>query len=117
LLGVDSIDTQTAYLYLEFVRASRAWPWREMSPTARVLAQLAMLHSSSAPQVREALGATWDYEAELARQARATLDVFERAVRQPSLMHLCKYRPALRRMIAALPKLRHELLNLQPLKM
>jgi len=70
-----------------------------------------------APQllgIDQAVGASWDYEAELSDRAVLTLAVFEHAVLTPALMHLREYGPAVRRIVSELPKLRHALLNLQP---
>jgi hypothetical protein len=49
MLGVDVVGPSTSYLYLEYVRAARAWPWRNVVATGAVLAQLGALH---APEVR-----------------------------------------------------------------
>jgi len=96
-----------------FVRQSRAWPWREMRPTTGVLARLAALHTTTS-QGAQAISAAWDYEFTLADQAALTLAAFERAIRTPELSHLRAYGPALRRVVAGLPELRRELLELQP---
>jgi Phosphotransferase enzyme family len=113
LIGVEKVGPTTTYLYLEYVRQSRAWPWREMAPTTGVLARLAALHTNTSEAV-QAIGAAWDYEFTLADQAALTLAAFERAIRTPELSHLRKYGPSLRRVVGSVPELRRELLDLQP---
>jgi hypothetical protein len=113
LLGIDAVES-AIYLYLEFVRSTRAWPWREIVPTGAVLARLASLHASGADVTTHALVASWDYEADLIGAAVVTLARFEEAVRTPSLAHLQRYQSALRRVVYSLPELRRQLLALQP---
>ena len=113
LLGVEKVSATTTYLYLEYVRQTRAWPWREMLPTTGVLLRLAALHANTS-EAAQAIGAVWDYDFELAGQAALTVAAFERAVRLPGLSHLRQYDPALRRVVCSLPQLRRELLDSQP---
>ena len=112
LLGVEPVGPATTYLYLEYVRPARAWPWREVASTGRVLAQLATLHASSTRATWGEVAAAWDYETELARQAAATLASFEWASRAPGLAHLRPYGRPLGRLVGSLPRLRRELLGL-----
>ena len=113
LLGVEKVEPDGTYLFLEYVRQSRAWPWREMEPTTGVLGRLAALHSGSSA-VAVTPGAAWDYESELSEQAVRTLAVFEQTVRTPRLAHLRQYGPALRRIVSNFPRLRRELLAAEP---
>ncbi len=113
LLGAEKAGPSTTYLYMEYVRQSRAWPWREMVPTTGVLTRLAALHASTS-EAAQAIGAAWDYEFELAQQAALTRTAFERAIRTPELSHLRVYGSALQRVIGSLAELRRELLDLEP---
>jgi aminoglycoside phosphotransferase (APT) family kinase protein len=53
--------------------------------------------------------AQWDYEAELAASARATLDLYAQVVRSADLAPLRPVGPALRRTVAVLPEMRRQL--------
>lgn len=113
-LGVEQAGPTASYLYLEYVRQARAWPWREVGTAAGVLGQLARLHASTTDVDSQTVAATWDYEAELRDQAHATLVLSDTAVRAPQLWHLRTYGPPLRRLVSSLPRLRQQLTELQP---
>jgi hypothetical protein len=115
LLGVDAVSETTTYLYLEYARAARAWPWREVEHAALVLDCLATVHTTLPPDVFSVSAALWAYDAELHASAAATLDVFERVAAHESLAVLRGGRMALRRMVAALPAVRRQLLAAAPL--
>jgi aminoglycoside phosphotransferase (APT) family kinase protein len=114
LLGSEPAGPRVTYLYLEYVRPARAWPWTDVALAGRVLAQLAhvhqVLHASDASQIFRA----WDYEAELRGSAEATVEVFERVVAHESLASFRAARGALRRTLAALPAVRRTLLETEP---
>ena len=114
LLGVEEVTADIRYLYLEHVRASQSWPWREVTLSGLVLEQLALVHAAlpTAPFGRAPVA--WDYEAELGRAAAATLEQFERAVSHDDLAWLRWARGALRRTVEALPAIRSALLNATP---
>ena len=71
VFGVDEVG-DTKYLYLEEVRTSSAWPWSDGAASAAVCRALARFHTeTSLPRPPF----SWDYEAELAASANATLSL------------------------------------------
>ncbi|HWQ55972.1 MAG TPA: phosphotransferase [Bryobacteraceae bacterium] len=114
LLGAERSGPDEAYLYLEWIETWRKWPWREVDLAGAVLERLAALHQGlSVHRLTSALG-QWDYEADLVRSAETTLEVFEVESRHPDLAGIRRSLPALRRTVAALPKLRRQLLAAGP---
>lgn len=112
-LGSELIQPDVTYLYLEYVRASTTWPWRDAAVSAEVLTRLAGVHHALAPaSVDAVLG--WEYEADLHDSAEATFDAFERVTRHESLAALRPARGALRRITAALAAMRRALLEAEP---
>ncbi|WP_437594824.1 phosphotransferase family protein [Sorangium sp. So ce1000] len=112
LLGAQRLGRQRWLLYFERILPVCHWPWNNSAHTARVLEQLAQFHEETTSA--DSLPA-WDYEAENLAAARATLVLAERLprVEVPSLTRTL---PALRRIVAALPAMRHQLLAFQPLR-
>ena len=101
------VSARTTYLYLEHAQSFAAWPWSDTARAGAVCRELARLHDSHALPRR---AFAWDYEAELARSAVSTLDA-ARDARDPS-GHRCWGRLGdLRRVVAALPRLRARLLS------
>jgi hypothetical protein len=88
LLGLDQAGAGVSYLYLEYVRRTRAWPWTETAAAGRVLDTLAAFHTRVPPERLSRLGLGWDHEAELVASATATLEVFEQAVTSVDLAAL-----------------------------
>ncbi|WP_438010738.1 phosphotransferase [Sorangium sp. So ce321] len=111
LLGAQRLGRRRWLLYLERIVPAHPWPWTDSAHTARVLEQLARFHGETAPGA--ALPA-WDYEAESLAAARGTLSVAERLPRG-EIPALARAMPALRRVVAALPAMRRQLLAFQPL--
>ncbi len=98
---------QASYLYLENARPSADWPWADTQRAGAVCRALASLHDSEAlPRERF----SWDYEAELATSARATLEMAETA-RGMSGRRCWARVGDLRRVVAALPRIRQRLLS------
>ena len=115
LLGSEDASPGVTYLYLEHIRPSRAWPWREVALAGLVLERLAAIHARLPPGAFAAVLVGWDYEGELLRSAEATLEQFERAVAHEDLAWLRWARGALRRTVAALPEVRAALVGAAPL--
>ncbi|MGK3963824.1 phosphotransferase family protein [Sorangium sp. So ce118] len=111
LLGAQRLGRRRWLLYLERIVPAHPWPWTDSAHTARVLEQLARFHGETAPGA--ALPA-WDYEAENLAAARGTLSLAERLPRG-EIPALARAMPALRRVVAALPAMRRQLLAFQPL--
>ncbi|WP_437515558.1 phosphotransferase family protein [Sorangium sp. So ce1099] len=111
LLGAQRLGRRRWLLYLERIVPAHPWPWTDSAHTARVLERLARFHGETAPVA--ALPA-WDYEAENLAAARGTLSLAERLPRG-EVPALARAMPALRRVVAALPAMRRQLLAFQPL--
>jgi len=115
LLGVEAVSPERVYLYLEYVRATRVWPWRQLAPTGDVLKGLAAVHANVADAATGTLLMSWDYEGELRQRALWTLAMFEQAsVTATVVSRLRSYGAALRRLVLDLPRLRSELLAAAP---
>ncbi|WP_434047720.1 MULTISPECIES: phosphotransferase family protein [Sorangium] len=111
LLGAQRLGRRRWLLFLERIVPAHPWPWTDSAHTARVLDQLARFHGETAT------GAplpAWDYEAENLAAARSTLSLAERVPRD-EVPALARALPALRRVVAALPVMRRQLLAFQPL--
>ena len=98
---------ETTYLYLEDAEASGAWPWSDTQRAGAVCRALARLHDLQA--LPRGLFA-WDYETELARSSLSTLEVAGDA-RNSSGRRWWRRLGDLRRVVAALPRIRHRLLS------
>lgn len=106
LLGREAAGGAT-YLYLEQARAASAWPWTNTALAASVCRALARFHDG--PVLPRAPFA-WDYEAELTRSAASTLDL-ARAARDGSGRRCWSRLGDLRRVVAALPRIRDRILG------
>ena len=106
LLGRE-ITAGATYLYLEDASASAPWPWADTGRAGAVCRCLARLHDDARlPQ--EAF--VWDYEDDLARSAASTLALATRA-RDTSGARWWRRVGDLRRVVAALPRIRRRLLT------
>jgi hypothetical protein len=74
LLGLERVSARTAVLCLEAVQPQRPWPWGDAASTCAVLERVAVLHAIRDPGPLPA----WDYDAELAASAAATVSVIRR---------------------------------------
>lgn len=111
LLGTDQLGPATCYLYLEWVRPWRVWPWGDMRCAGLVLEQLAYLHTSVSAESAHPPQLSWDYEQALLESSRATLELAEGCLRLPELRHLAHALPSLRRLVSQLPSMRAQLLG------
>lgn len=117
LLGVEEISPDATYLYLEHVTAERRWPWKEPAVAGLVLEQLAHLHLSLPSERAASVLSDWDYEADLRASSLSTLEAMERCAAGAGAAGLDDVRaalPALRRVVAALPAMRAQLLSTSP---
>lgn len=105
VLGVDAAGEQRC-LYLEMVRSMSEWPWAEAPLAASVCRTLARLHLTP-PLPPHAAG--WDYEADLAASAEATLALAHAAADGAGTRHWQRLGD-LRRVVTALPDVRARLL-------
>lgn len=108
LLGTDRLNDGSVLLYLEFLKARCPWPWSDLSTTAKVLTTLATLHDAF-PARGEPTDDVWDYEALLAARARETLAALEEAPRRFLPAAILRGRPAARRLVLRLGRLRRAL--------
>ncbi len=105
LLGCERVAGAT-YLYMEDAQPSASWPWTDTRHAAAVCRALARLHDQRLP--RDAF--SWDYESELKRSAASTLTLAQEA-RDTSGMRLWRRLGDLRRVVAALLRIRRRLLS------
>lgn len=115
LLASHQLGPGRTVLYLEAVRPTSAWPWRETRAAQRVLDRVARLHSSVPDQDAVAALAAWNYEAELQRAAVLTLDRLERLPARPDFAPIRQGARWAHRVVAALPAMRRQLLAFGPL--
>ena len=108
LLGLEQIDQDQSYLYLEEVVAWRRWPWRDVAVAGQVLERLAWVHTNLPPRPPFA---NPQHETDLVESAAATLETFEEAVRHPHLAPLARAGRHLRRVVERLPEIRRALLS------
>ncbi|MGH2355837.1 MAG: phosphotransferase, partial [Chloroflexota bacterium] len=120
LLGIDSASpdrpehSESCYLYLEAIRRATAWPWDEPARAALVLEQLAALHESLPPRALGDAGVAWNYEAALLDSARTTVLLFDTFGPDRLPTGGRAVRPALRRVVEALPAMRRAVLAVEP---
>jgi hypothetical protein len=107
LLGVEATH-DADYLYLEEATQQSTWPWRQTVISAAVCRALARLHDSEQFQPERLIH--WDYESDLSKSADETLAVALNA-RDTTGVRYWRRVGDLRRVIAALPKLRAALLR------
>lgn len=101
------VAARATYLYLEEAQASHSWPWADTQSAGAVCRALARLHDSRALP-RETF--VWDYETALTRSAHATLEI-AREARGAGGRRLWRRLGELRRIVAALPRIRQRLLS------
>jgi hypothetical protein len=109
LLGSESLGSTTSYLYLEWIAPWLRWPWQESSLAALVLEQLAYVHADLPVDSFSTCLAEWDFEAELLQTAWQTLELLEVTAQQTHLGFARRSLPAVRRVVAALPGIRRQL--------
>jgi hypothetical protein len=107
LLGVETTK-DADFLYLEEATPQCEWPWKQTFTSAAVCQALARLHDSEHWHPKTLID--WDYESELAKSAGETLAVALDARDESGVRHWRRIGD-LRRVVAALPKLRSALLQ------
>ena len=111
LFAVHWHDDGRCSLYLEAVRPSVRWPWRDVDSARRVMHVLAGLHGLTPAVELSAALSGWDYEGELARSASQSLEFVEVAYRDNALEELRGYMQPLRRVVPDLLAMRAHLMS------
>jgi hypothetical protein len=104
MYGAQSLGHREAYLYLEYVEQSVAWPWKDTSTSVAVLKAVADVHSA----FLDSGGSfdDWDYESELVQSASLTVELFAATVLAGVALGERPMLRALERMIGMLPSMR-----------
>ena len=102
LLGTERTK-EADYLYLEEVTQESSWPWKQSVSSIAVCQALARLHDSEPCHRRRLID--WNYESDLMKSAGDTLTVALNA-RDKAGVRYWRRIGDLRRVVAALPKLR-----------
>lgn len=110
LLGSAELAGGGEVLFLEWIRATRRWPWSDPAAICRATRRLSRVHRELAGIERPAELAAWDYERDLQEMAAATLDVFADLPPGPDWAPIRRVRRAVERLVATLPELRRQLL-------
>jgi aminoglycoside phosphotransferase (APT) family kinase protein len=76
LLGSRADEDGTLYAFLEWIPAAQSWPWGRSDHSARVVQQLARVHSCDAEPFLTVVN-DWDYDAALRDSALETVDLYE----------------------------------------
>jgi hypothetical protein len=106
MFGQD-VCVDSTYLYLEHAASISPWPWSDTALSASVCRELAQLHDAPGLS-REVF--SWNYDEELIRSAEDTLDVAATA-RNSLGRRVWRRLGDLRRVVEALPRIRHRLLS------
>lgn len=114
LLGIERLGPERHALFLEAMCRVEAWPWRDVAVAQAVLSRLAGFHDSLSSEEVSAVMPPWDYDSELQQSALRTLELLESCRRNPDFSRLTRHLPAARRMVAALPGVRAQLLRFAP---
>ena len=107
LLGTEATE-EADYLFLEEVIQQSTWPWKQSVSSIAVCRVLARLHDSDSCRRWRLID--WDYERELMKSAEETLAVALDARNKAGVRHWRRIGD-LRRVVAALPKLRSVLMQ------
>jgi len=111
VLGVAHADGRPTHLYLEAVAQDVRWPWANVAIVTRLLDRLAYVHAPEHVRVLKAHVSDWDYDTELGRVARETLELAERT----ELVARVERRtlPAVRRLVQDIGRIRREIASLR----
>lgn len=110
--GVDRQAGGRCNLYLEAIRPTCRWPWRNLDLAQQVLHALARLHAIAPSSDMTAALTDWNYEDELAFSAAASvIEVEAAAGAGGGVPELRPHRRALRRVVRHLPAIRKRLLE------
>ena len=114
LLTADRRPGGPTMLYLESLRPSSTWPWRDVQAATAVLEQAALVHETALGSGAAGALGDWDYEAELRRSAEVTVERLEQVRLHREYAALGRGLRWARRLASALPSLRRQLLAFRP---
>jgi hypothetical protein len=114
MLATQRLGPARTVLYLEAIRRTRAWPWKDTRAIERVLHQAARLHETVPSRHSAAALDAWNYEAHANDTALLTIDRLENLPRHPDLTHLRRGARWAGRVATALPGIRRQLLAFAP---
>lgn len=112
LLHVERTGAEQATLFIEAIRRTNAWPWRNVGTAKDLVARLAQFHVKA--QAALVAAPDWDYEAELGVVAESTRNALEQCRRDPELSELAGSLRSVDDIVLALPRLRRQLLDERP---
>jgi hypothetical protein len=115
LLASHQAGPGRTVLYLEFIRPTSRWPWRQTGAAQGVLDRVGRLHAVRLDAAAIAALSAWNYEAHLQQTAERTLTQLERVPRRSDHSPLRQGVRWARRVTAALPAMRRKLLAFGPL--
>jgi aminoglycoside phosphotransferase (APT) family kinase protein len=112
LLHYETLPDEGGMLFLESVRRTRAWPWRDREARRKVVQRLAELHTI---EWKKQPDSDWDYEKELTESAASTIGLLEQLPGGSEFAAIRRGVPAVRRVAGRLETIRRELLDEAPL--
>ncbi|HYF38646.1 MAG TPA: phosphotransferase, partial [Gemmatimonadales bacterium] len=110
MLATQRLGCDGMVLYLEAIRRTTAWPWKDIRAIERVLHHVARLHEVIPSRQSAAALDSWNYEVQLSDMASLTVERLENLPRNPDLAHIRRGARWTRRLATALPGIRRELL-------
>lgn len=112
LLAVKHTEPDRAYLCIEAVHRTCAWPWRDVALTGDLFTRLAKFHEAA--KAGAAAVPEWDFEAQLKRMAELSWAAVDRCRRNPKLQPLARGLPAIERVVTRQDRLCEQLLSEPP---
>lgn len=109
LYGVDRPESGPTHLCLEAVPGVGGWPWKNIGLAGAVLERITTLHELPSAELAQHDLHDWNYDAELERTAKATLETALGFRGSTGSSALERSLPALRRIAENLPAIRSEL--------
>jgi aminoglycoside phosphotransferase (APT) family kinase protein len=106
VLGWELLRPGEGYLFIEWVRRTESWPWRDTRCADLVLARIAEVHNSDV-----SVPAAWDYESELFHSASCTANLYRDswvAGVRPAARAMTR---TLQRVTESLSGMRHQLMS------
>lgn len=109
VLGVEHAGPDRALLWLQALRRTCAWPWKDPTHGRALLGRLASFHRQSRADASEM--PPWDFESEFEVMAEATAEAVERCGFDDELRFIAEDAPAVRHLALSARTLRQEVLS------